>query len=244
LNDLTNAGFSGGLGLGYVFNRAVGIRADFAGEWLKGQDPVVSPLPDIDQAFFGRDVNLYHYDASIMINATDPRQTNWIVAIDAGAGATTIQFRGDELDRPDSETRFTIPVGLGVGYLVSETVGVFRLIDGRGPPASGAGGPRLRGKGFLFPGLDQRLHEILPLAQKLHSLVDSLDELTNLSYAQLQPFEPVTVRGALVAEFDPLLEHSPETAAQRKEQDEDSDHERRDQRSDCVDHAWRHLGSS
>jgi hypothetical protein len=125
LNDLTNAGFSGGLGLGYVFNRAVGIRADFAGEWLKGQDPVVSPLPDIDQAFFGRDVNLYHYDASIMINATDPRQTNWIVAIDAGAGATTIQFRGDELDRPDSETRFTIPVGLGVGYLVSETVGVF-----------------------------------------------------------------------------------------------------------------------
>lgn len=125
LNDLTGAGFSGGLGLGYVFNRAVGVRADFAGEWLKGQDPVVSPLPDIDQAFFGRDVNLYHYDAAIMINATDPRQTNWIVAIDAGVGATTIQFRGDELDRPASETRFTIPVGVGVGYLVSETVDVF-----------------------------------------------------------------------------------------------------------------------
>ena len=34
LNDLTGAGFSGGLGLGYVFNRALGIRADFAGEWL------------------------------------------------------------------------------------------------------------------------------------------------------------------------------------------------------------------
>lgn len=124
LNDLTNAGFSGGLGLGYVFSRTVGVRADFAGEWLSSQDPVVS-LPDIDEDFFGRDVNLYHYDAAIMLNATDTRRTNWIVAIDAGAGATTIQFRGDEPDRPDSETRFTIPVGLGVGYLVSETVAVF-----------------------------------------------------------------------------------------------------------------------
>ena len=125
LDDLTSAGFSAGLGFGYVFSRVVGVRADFAGEWLKGQDPVASPLPDIDQDFQGRDVNLYHYDAAIMINATDPRRTNWIVAIDAGAGATTVQFRGDELDRPDSETRFTIPVGFGVGYLVAETVSVF-----------------------------------------------------------------------------------------------------------------------
>ena len=125
LNDLTGAGFSGGLGLGYVFSRVLGVRADFAGEWLTGQDPVVSPLAGLDQTFFGRDVNLYHYDASFMVNATDPKQTNWIVAIDAGAGATTIQFRDDELDLPDSETRFTIPVGVRVGYLISETVSVF-----------------------------------------------------------------------------------------------------------------------
>ena len=125
LNDLTNAGFTGGLGLGYLFNRNVGLRADFAGEWLNGQLPVPVPLPDVDEDFLGRDVNLYHYDAAIMINATDTRRTNWLVAIDAGAGATTIQFRGDELDRPDSETRFTIPIGFGVGYLVSETVAVF-----------------------------------------------------------------------------------------------------------------------
>lgn len=124
LNDLTSPGFSGGLGLGYLFGRSVGIRADFAGEWLSGQEPAVS-LPDLDPDLLGRDVNLYHYDASIMLNATDTRRTNWIVAFDAGAGATTIQFRGDEADRPDSETRFTIPVGFGVGYLVSETVGVF-----------------------------------------------------------------------------------------------------------------------
>jgi hypothetical protein len=125
LNDLTGAGFSGGLGLGYVFSRVLGVRADFAGEWLTGQDPVVSALPGLDPTFFGRDVNLYHYDASFMVNATDPKQTNWIVAIDAGAGATTIQFRDDELDLPDSETRFTIPVGVRVGYLISETVSVF-----------------------------------------------------------------------------------------------------------------------
>lgn len=125
LNDLTSAGFSGGLGFGYVFDRVVGIRADFAGEWLSGQSPSVSPLPDVDPDFFGRDINLYHYDAAVMINATDTRRTNWIVAIDAGVGATTIQFRGDELDRPDSETRFTIPIGFGFGYLVSESAAVF-----------------------------------------------------------------------------------------------------------------------
>ena len=80
INDLTSPGFSGGLGLGYILNRTVGIRADFAGEWLNRQEPDV-PLPDLDSDLFDRDVNLYHYDASVMLHAIDPRRTNWNLAI-------------------------------------------------------------------------------------------------------------------------------------------------------------------
>jgi hypothetical protein len=125
LHDLTRVGFSGGLGFGYLFTRRVGVRADFAAEWLSAEPPVGSPPDDVDENILGRDINLYHYDASIVINATDPRRTNWHVAIDAGAGVTTIQFRGDETDRPDAATRFSVPVGIAFGYRVAETIDVF-----------------------------------------------------------------------------------------------------------------------
>ena len=126
LSDLAKPGFSGGLGLGYVFGRAIGVRADFAGEWLKAEDPIAIPtILDFDENLFGRDVRLYHYDAAITLNATNPRSSNWIAVIDIGAGATTINLRGDEQDRPEPTTRFTIPVGIGIGYLVAKQVAVF-----------------------------------------------------------------------------------------------------------------------
>lgn len=125
LNNLSNAGFSGGLGLGYLFGRSVGMRADFAAEWLDGENPSGLPtFPGVDPVFLGRDVRLYHYDAAVMFDTMDPRRTKWIVAFDVGAGVTTIQFGGEE-PRPDSETRFSVPIGATVGYRVSERVGVF-----------------------------------------------------------------------------------------------------------------------
>lgn len=125
LNNLSNAGFSGGLGLGYLFGRSVGMRADFAAEWLDGEDPSGLPtFPGVDPAFLGRDIRLYHYDAAIMFDTMDPRRSNWVVAFDVGAGVTTIQFGGED-PRPASETRFSVPIGTTVGYRVAERVAVF-----------------------------------------------------------------------------------------------------------------------
>jgi hypothetical protein len=125
--DFAKSGFSGGIGIGYIGNRSYGIRADFAGEWLSGKSDVLESIPSIPELDFGAgvDIRLYHYDASVMINLSDPRSEEWIVALDVGAGATTINFSGDGASGVGSKTRFTIPAGLSVGYMVSDNVGLF-----------------------------------------------------------------------------------------------------------------------
>jgi len=124
--DFVSSGFSGGIGGGYIFNRYFGLRADIAGEWLKGKtdtgDGIQLPIFPEQPANFP-DLRLYHYDASIMVTLTDLRTTSWLFAFDIGAGATTFQFSGE--DAPDNKTKFTVPAGVSVGYLVSDQVGLF-----------------------------------------------------------------------------------------------------------------------
>ncbi len=123
VKDIAKTGFSGGIGGGYLFNRYLGIRADIAGEWLKGKESGITlPIIPENPGVFP-DTRLYHYDAAVMFNLTEPSMRSWIFAIDAGAGVTTVQFSGS--DSPDSKTVFTIPAGLAVGYKVSGQVGLF-----------------------------------------------------------------------------------------------------------------------
>ena len=124
LADLTKAGFSGGLGAGYDFGRFLGFRTDFAGEWLSSREPPLSePVPGLS-GLEADDLRLFHFDGALVLHVTDPRSRGWNLALDAGAGATTIQFRG-EGPRPGSETRFTIPLGFTAGYRVADTIGLF-----------------------------------------------------------------------------------------------------------------------
>lgn len=112
-------GFSAGVGVGYLFARQIAIRADFAGNWLKGEETSIGEI-----TFGGDDITLYHYDASVMLNLGSPG-SSLLFTLDLGAGATTISPKGDR----DSSTRFTIPFGAALGYMVSENFGLF--IKGR-----------------------------------------------------------------------------------------------------------------
>ena len=121
--DFVDSGFSGGIGAWYGFGR-LGIGADFVYASYKAADGSTTLLP-----LGGFDQTNLHYDASLYINLL-PADSNTFFWIDAGLGASTISFKeGDRASeggvKPESQTAFTIPLGLGIGYNVSESVGLF-----------------------------------------------------------------------------------------------------------------------
>lgn len=127
VDDIAAAGISGGVGGGWFFNRWFGVRADLAVEWLNeageanDDRPMAPGLPG--EAF---DLRLYHYHASVQVALLDSRATEWLLAVDFGAGATTLDFRGENVDGGEyGATRFTLPAGLTIGYRASEQVTLF-----------------------------------------------------------------------------------------------------------------------
>lgn len=119
--DYVDNGFSGGLGLWYGFGR-FGIAGDFVYSSYNAQDGSnVGFEPN-----GGFDQTVLHYDASLYLNLL-PADSKTFFWIDAGLGASSISFKEPEGggEKPSSETAFTIPLGLGIGYNVSESVGLF-----------------------------------------------------------------------------------------------------------------------
>lgn len=118
-SDFAKTGFSGGVDVSYGFSPRFGIAADFVFGLNSAKDEAPTGF-DFDQT-------VLHYDASVYVIVT-PEDSEFFLWIDAGAGASTISFRDtDEAtgEKPDSQTNFTIPLGVGFGYSVSENVDLF-----------------------------------------------------------------------------------------------------------------------
>lgn len=117
LSDTNDAGFAGGVGLQYLFSPRFGVRADglFNSLGAKTEDDVA----------VGTDLKLWQYDVAFVLNVTDPDATQFMFAVDAGVGLSTFSFDDVNGTSIDSETKFTVPGGVKIGYRVSDQVGVF-----------------------------------------------------------------------------------------------------------------------
>ena len=122
LGDFQSAGFSGGVGAGYIFPGRFMVRGDFAGEFLSSNTNGIPPTSELA----GMGVRLYHLDGSLAINFVPPDAGKAIFAFDFGAGITHVDLSGGtSQERPNSTTRFTIPAGVTFGYKMSDKIALF-----------------------------------------------------------------------------------------------------------------------
>jgi hypothetical protein len=122
LGDFQNAGFSIGVGGGYILPGRFMVRGDFASEFLQTKANGILPAPEMEDV----SVRLYHLDAALAINFVPPNTGRMIFAFDFGAGITHVDFnQGASTERPNSTTRFTIPAGVILGYKMSDSFALF-----------------------------------------------------------------------------------------------------------------------
>lgn len=137
LGDITDAGFNAGLGVGIPL--AERVRFTLAGD--------VSLLSEIDtdgefgegevEQFFDDGLRLWSYGGGLEFDLTDPAMSDFSMMLSAGAGATTIDPQttltgpDTEIQRFDTETRFSANAGVELGYRASENVGLFLGADTR-----------------------------------------------------------------------------------------------------------------
>lgn len=124
LSDAVDVGPTFGLGIAYRVHPRVSIRVDGDVDVYSGADVQTAAgtveLPDL---------NLWHYNAGVGVELTEPGASRWDVTANVGAGATT--FDGDAFTTNGttvdglSETYFTANGGLKFGYDVSRNVNVY-----------------------------------------------------------------------------------------------------------------------
>ncbi len=122
LSDISDPGFTAGLGIGFHLTPRVALRAD-------GDASFLGQVDDQDfgeglEDFFGADFTLWHYNAGIQFNLTDPRTPGPSFQVELGAGATTME-PGDDAPDLSSNTSFTAHGGLTVGTRPSDNVNLF-----------------------------------------------------------------------------------------------------------------------
>lgn len=130
LGEFTDTGASLGAGIAFWFVPRVAVRADFDLNALKGK-PSSGPGPE------GPDVTLFHYNAGLQLRLTDPRTSRWEIALNAGAGGTTLDsdefevIREGDIGEPTElkETYFALNGGLGIGYRIAPNLTLF--VDGQ-----------------------------------------------------------------------------------------------------------------
>lgn len=122
LSDITDPGFTAGLGIGFQLSPRVALRADGDASFLGQVDD-----EEFEQGledFFGADFTLWHYNAGLQFNLTDPRTPGPSFQLGIGAGATTME-PGDDAPDLSSNTNFTAHGALTVGTRPSENVNIF-----------------------------------------------------------------------------------------------------------------------
>lgn len=125
LSDAVDVGPTFGLGIAYRVHPRVSIRVDGDLDIYSGAD-----LQTGAGTFELPDLNLWHYNAGVGIELTEPGASRWDVTANLGAGATT--FDGDAFTTSGgttveglSETYFTANGGLKFGYDVHPNVNVY-----------------------------------------------------------------------------------------------------------------------
>lgn len=117
LAEVTDVGFNGGLGLGWVLSERLAIRADGDLEFLNedARGGVVMP-----RTF------LWHYQAGLELGLTGA-DSDWLIRARGGAGGTT--YDTDRFDNGGDDflhSAFSVSGGLGIGrrWLENAEVGV------------------------------------------------------------------------------------------------------------------------
>lgn len=125
LADAVDVGPTFGLGVAYRIHPRVSIRVDGDLDIYSGAD-VATTVGELELP----DLNLWHYNAGVAVELTEPGASPWDVTVNLGAGATT--FDGDAFTTSGgatvegiTETYFTGNGGLKIGYDVHESVNLY-----------------------------------------------------------------------------------------------------------------------
>jgi len=113
-------GPSFGAGVGYYVTPRVAIRGDGSVELFSGDD--------LAGGGTGPDITLWHYNAGVEVELTQPGAGPWDVTANVAGGATTWdtdRFTSGTGTSDDLETYFTANGGLKAGYDVTPSVNVF-----------------------------------------------------------------------------------------------------------------------